>query len=73
MTEAPCYDSATKTDCPRRRVGCRTDCVEWKKFEQFCAERREKRQMTWRARVEPNEYCLRRHYRNLKKKRRGWY
>lgn len=25
----PCYDEATKTDCPRRHCGCAVDCKEW--------------------------------------------
>jgi predicted ATP-dependent serine protease len=28
MREFPCYGSGQ--DCPRRAVGCRTDCQDWK-------------------------------------------
>ena len=29
MIQNPCYDLLTKTDCPRRCVGCRSSCTEW--------------------------------------------
>lgn len=32
MTNPPCYDKATRTDCPKRHVGCKTDCPEWEKW-----------------------------------------
>lgn len=28
----PCYNKATKTDCPKRSVGCGENCPEWKKY-----------------------------------------
>lgn len=28
----PCYDEATKTDCPRRHGGCAIDCPEWAEY-----------------------------------------
>lgn len=30
MTNSPCYDTETKTDCPKRHVGCKIDCPQWK-------------------------------------------
>lgn len=30
----PCYDSATKTDCPERCAGCGATCDKWKKYEE---------------------------------------
>lgn len=30
----PCYDPETQIDCPKRRVGCRKDCTEWKEYEE---------------------------------------
>jgi hypothetical protein len=27
--DSPCYDRKTKTDCPRRCVGCAENCPEW--------------------------------------------
>lgn len=39
----PCYDTATKTDCPRRCAGCAVECPDWQKFiaekEQFYKKR----------------------------------
>lgn len=29
MSNSPCYDPKTKTDCPKRRVGCHSSCEEW--------------------------------------------
>lgn len=31
--DSPCYDKATKTDCPRRCKGCAIDCPEWAAYE----------------------------------------
>ena len=28
----PCYNTATRTDCPRRHAGCQTSCREWKRY-----------------------------------------
>ena len=25
----PCYDTETRTDCPRRCEGCQFNCLEW--------------------------------------------
>lgn len=37
---APCYDTKTRTDCPRRAVGCRSTCEAWQAYEvQAAAER----------------------------------
>lgn len=29
LTRPPCYDETTRTDCPRRYVGCRAECTKW--------------------------------------------
>lgn len=34
--KAPCEKSGV--DCPRRVVGCRTDCTEWQQYEKAKAE-----------------------------------
>lgn len=31
--KSPCYNKATKTDCPKRHCGCSTDCPDWAKYE----------------------------------------
>lgn len=41
MTRPPCFDEATRTDCPRRYVGCRADCPEWQEWERVHAEETE--------------------------------
>lgn len=41
MTRPPCFDEATRTDCPRRCVGCRADCQEWQAWEKVHAEETE--------------------------------
>lgn len=28
----PCYNEATKTDCPRRHGGCAIDCKDWDEY-----------------------------------------
>lgn len=28
----PCFDEQTRTDCPRRAVGCREGCEAWKAY-----------------------------------------
>lgn len=41
MIRPPCFDEATRTDCPRRYVGCRADCPEWQAWEKVHAEETE--------------------------------
>lgn len=41
MTRPPCFDEATRTDCPKRHVGCRADCPEWQAWEKVHAEETE--------------------------------
>lgn len=41
--ESPCYDTKTKTDCPRRCGGCQINCPEWKAYEVERAELYRKR------------------------------
>lgn len=33
LTKSPCFDEATRTDCPNRHVGCRDTCEAWKEYE----------------------------------------
>lgn len=33
MIIPPCYDPKTRTDCPRRKVYCRSSCLEWEAYE----------------------------------------
>jgi hypothetical protein len=44
----PCYDEATKTDCPKRKAGCRSNCSDWKKYEK--AREEERKEMRERSR-----------------------
>ena len=39
----PCYNRETKTDCPNRKDGCRSDCEKWQEFEKDNALAREYR------------------------------
>jgi hypothetical protein len=32
MTNSPCFDTTTRTDCPRRCVGCKIDCPDWEEW-----------------------------------------
>lgn len=41
MTKSPCYDETTRTDCPKRHVGCRAECPEWQAWERVHAEETE--------------------------------
>lgn len=36
MTRPPCRKN--DTDCPRRRVGCKSDCPEWQKWQEVHLE-----------------------------------
>lgn len=38
MLKAPCYNHETKTDCPRREMGCHAHCEKWKEYEALKAE-----------------------------------
>ena len=40
---APCFDTSTRTDCPRRHAGCAATCPDWAKYEKKRKERYEKR------------------------------
>lgn len=35
MTKAPCYDEATKTDCPIRCEGCHSRCNAYLEYEKI--------------------------------------
>ena len=56
----PCYNRETHTDCPKRRVGCRSTCEEWEKYETAKKEEYAQRQ----SEVETNYRPL-----NLKRRR----
>lgn len=30
--KSPCYDPTTKTDCPRRSMGCSVGCPDWANY-----------------------------------------
>lgn len=32
MSKNPCYDTETRTDCPKRHGGCQLDCSEWDEY-----------------------------------------
>lgn len=32
MPKNPCYNTETKTDCPKRCAGCATTCEKWKTY-----------------------------------------
>ena len=34
VPKPPCFDESTNTDCPKRHVGCRSECEEWRKYEE---------------------------------------
>ena len=38
MVKPPCYDEQTHTDCSKRRVGCKSDCPEWKEWDRVHAD-----------------------------------
>ena len=42
MTRPPCYDVETRTDCPRRYVGCKAGCEEWHQWLALHAEEKDK-------------------------------
>ena len=59
----PCYNRETKTDCPNRKDGCRSDCEKWQEFEKDNALAREYRRkcsehngLFWNKRIEKYLY-----------------
>lgn len=38
ITKPPCFNEQTRTDCPRRYVGCRDECEDWRKWERIHAQ-----------------------------------
>ena len=34
MTPSPCFDKKTMTDCPERKLHCRSTCPKWKTYEE---------------------------------------
>lgn len=40
----PCYNPATKQDCPRRKAGCFADCPEWAEYLVKRAEEYQRRE-----------------------------
>lgn len=66
----PCYDSETKTDCPRRCGGCQVDCPEWKEYEAKRAELYRQRAVQYRANSIIKDIKYERHDKFLKKKQR---
>lgn len=75
----PCYDVATKTDCPNRSVGCQTICPKWaeyleKRNAKYKAQDEERKIMDIREqnklnmnRVKANKYA-RKYYEKYRKK-----
>ena len=33
MTQPPCYEPKTRTDCPKRCVGCKSYCKAWAEYQ----------------------------------------
>lgn len=68
--ENPCYDTKTKTDCPRRCGGCQLNCPEWKAYEVKRAELYRKRTVQYQANsvIEENKFDA--HAKFVKKRER---
>lgn len=66
----PCYDSETKTDCPRRHCGCQVECPEWKEYEAKRSELYRQRAVAYRANSIIKDTKYERHDKFLKKKQR---
>lgn len=43
MERPPCYNYETKTDCPKRAVGCHSKCYEWAIYKKAKAVEDKKR------------------------------
>ena len=41
MKDSPCYNTKTRTDCPKRCVGCRSSCEEWKEWQIIHAQEKD--------------------------------
>lgn len=68
--QSPCYDPATKTDCPRRCGGCQLKCPEWKAYEAERAELYRQRTIQYEANVVINKYKSDAFAKHAKKKER---
>jgi hypothetical protein len=66
--ENPCFDSTTKTSCPRRCEGCHSNCPEWKAYEVKRDEMYAKRKVKYEARAIIEDTTNRIITKNLKKK-----
>lgn len=55
MLQNPCYNTQTKTDCPKRCAGCATTCPEWAKYTQERNKMYEQRAAENRAKHDAGE------------------
>jgi len=62
-TPPPCYNRKTRTDCPRRAVGCRATCPEWQEYEVAHAA-----ENAARAKAKAQEAGLYEHYHAVRKR-----
>lgn len=56
LTPSPCYDIQTRTDCPRRCVGCRDTCLEWAEWTILHDAELEKKRRIKKAQVEADAF-----------------
>lgn len=42
MTNSPCFDTESRTDCPRRYVGCKASCEKWHEWLAVHAEEKQR-------------------------------
>lgn len=47
--KCPCYDTETKTDCPKRHCGCQVDCPDWAEYVEARDDMYKKREADRRA------------------------
>lgn len=59
MIQNPCYNPITKTDCPRRCVGCRSLCKEWALYMRAKEEEYAERLKLCQAKNSTIDYILR--------------
>lgn len=70
--KSPCFNVQTKTDCPKRHVGCTKDCPEWAKYVEERNEEYRVRAITGWAQAVSEDTKRAFRAKNQRDKARGW-
>lgn len=59
-TKPPCYNERTRTDCPRRVVGCKGQCEAWKTYQAIHDAEREEIRRRKKTESDATEFAVNR-------------